>query len=169
MVRGHRQSYRLRGHDYTSAGAYFLTLCTKHRQRLFGVVRNGRMQLSDLGQIVHREWLLTATLRSNVRMDAFVVMPDHFHALILIDHRIAGPPVDPEVRLWRAPNSIGSIVAGFKSSVTVEINRLRNTPRQPVWQRNYHEWIIRSDAGIRRVRAYIVANPAKWGMRYGAG
>ncbi|GBD05453.1 hypothetical protein HRbin20_01036 [bacterium HR20] len=64
--------------------------------------------------------------------------------------------------LHRAPRSLGSFVAGFKSATTRQINEIRQTPRAPVWQRNYYEHIIRSDDALHRIREYIVTNPMRW-------
>ena len=80
----HRQSARLKGYDYTQAGAYFVTVCTYKRQPLFGKIVDGQMQLSLLGQLVYAEWQKTAVVRPNVFLDAFVVMPNHLHGIIVI-------------------------------------------------------------------------------------
>jgi REP element-mobilizing transposase RayT len=81
----HRRSIRLRGYDYTQAGAYFVTICTQDRACLFGEIIDGQMRLNAPGQIVHDEWLRTGALRPNVELDAFVVMPNHFHGIIVLD------------------------------------------------------------------------------------
>jgi hypothetical protein len=78
------QSARLRNWDYGTAAMYFITICTQNRVRYFGEVRNGEMELSEIGQWAHAEWLRTFELRPdmNLFMGAFVVMPDHFHAIV---------------------------------------------------------------------------------------
>lgn len=75
-----------------------------------------------------------------------------------------GPPRAPcgNPPCIAAPRSLGSFVAGFKSTVTTRINQIRNTPGLPVWQRNYHDWIIRDDGMLDRIRAYIAENPGRW-------
>ncbi len=82
----HRRSIRLKGYDYTQAGAYFVTIVTQDRAHLFGEVVNGEMRLNEYGQIVCEEWFRTAALRANVRLfdDEFVVMPNHIHGIIWI-------------------------------------------------------------------------------------
>ena len=84
----HRRSIRLKRYDYTQPGAYFITICTHNRQCLFGEVVNGEMLLNALGKIVRDEWRRTTEIRPNVKLDAFVIMPNHIHGIIVIH---AGP------------------------------------------------------------------------------
>ena len=163
----HRRSIRLRGYDYTSPGAYFVTITTWERGCLFGAVVPTGMVLNDLGDIVASEWRRTAEIRPEIRLDEFVVMPNLMHALIVIRDvgahgraplRTGNQPVVPT----RQPRSVGSLIAGFKSAATRRVNEARNTPGVPVWQRNYYERIIRDDEELDRVRQYILDNPAKW-------
>ena len=160
--RHHRRSIRLRGYDYTQEGAYYITLCTQNRARLFGTVRDGRMVLSEAGKIVEREWLRTLLVRPNVDLDAFVVMPDHLHAILLILRQVSGEhPSEPGV-LRSASQSLGAIVRGFKAAVTQQLRVARDDQALVVWQRNYYEHIVRGEADLARIRRYIEANPARW-------
>lgn len=101
----HRRSLRLQDYDYTQAGAYFVTACTFQRAHLFGTVIDGAMLLNDPGVLVQHEWAQTAMLRDYVELDAFVVMPNHFHGIIVIpeDHQgmrhPAPQPTRPNVDL----------------------------------------------------------------------
>ena len=79
-----RRSIRLKGYDYTSSDAYFLTLCTHQRQCLFGHIVDGVMHLNDCGQIVERGWLAIPTHNPHVVLDEFVVMPNHIHGIVII-------------------------------------------------------------------------------------
>ncbi|HOK89274.1 MAG TPA: transposase, partial [Candidatus Hydrogenedentes bacterium] len=79
----HRRSIRLQGYDYTQPGAYFITICTANRKCLFGEVVDCQMRLNETGRIVRDEWLQTAALRPGVVLDAFVVMPNHVHGIIV--------------------------------------------------------------------------------------
>lgn len=84
----HRRSIRLKGHDYSEPGAYFITICTANRhQPSFGKIVNGNMVLNAYGVIAHDEWVKTGALRSNVVLDEFVVMPNHIHVIIRLTHR----------------------------------------------------------------------------------
>ena len=165
----HRRSLRLRGYEYAQAGAYFVTLCADQRVCLFGDVVDGEMRLSEAGRIVHEEWLRTEAIRSEVELDVFQVMPNHFHGIVIITDLVPPNQETPGVAgahgrapLRRAPKSLGSLVAGFKSAVTKNINQMRRTPGRPVWQRNYYERVIRNQGELEGIQDYIVGNPAKW-------
>ena len=82
----HRHSIRLKGYDYSSNGAYFITICVKNRECIFGEIINGEMYLNDYGKIVSEEWLKTEKVRKNIIIDEFVIMPNHFHGIIIIDN-----------------------------------------------------------------------------------
>jgi len=79
--------------DYTRPCAYFVTICTRDRVRWFGGVRNGIVCLSDVGSIVADEWTKTSVIRSNIGLDAWIVMPDHIHGIVVIRRRIVREPV----------------------------------------------------------------------------
>jgi len=170
----HRRSTRLKGYDYTMVGAYFVTLVTWQRACLFGQVVDGKMHLNEMGEIVAKTWLETAVVRPNVELDTFGVMPNHMHGIIVIND-----PVVVASRLrplgWRLalnreqPNSnglisksLGAIICQVKSIATKRINLYRQTPGNPVWQRNYYDHIIRDEKDLDAVRAYIDANPYRW-------
>jgi putative transposase len=132
------------------------------------------MHLNELGAIVDEEWLLTAKIREHVVVDSLVVMPNHVHAILWIDwkepddvsratHRVAPTSREDSLRPNGPPaNSLGAIVGQIKSASTKRINRLRDTPGVPVWQRGFHDRIITSDDILARARAYIERNPSNW-------
>jgi REP element-mobilizing transposase RayT len=169
----HRRSIRLKGYDYTHAGAYFITIVTQGRECLFGEIVDGEMRVNEYGQIVRDEWMKTRILRPQVILDEFVVMPNHIHGIICVEddtvgaqHRCAPtmstiPPrgVTPNNVV---PGSLGAIIRAFKSAVTKQINDRRGTPGATVWQRNYYEHIIRNDHSLQRIREYILTNPLRW-------
>jgi len=76
---------RLRGHDYAATGAYFVTICTHRRECLLGRIVNGNVQLNDVGCIIVSEWVRSASIRPEIDLDAFVVMPNHVHGIIRIE------------------------------------------------------------------------------------
>lgn len=185
----HRQSIRLKGYDYSQAGAYFITICVMGRQHLFGQVVNKEMVLNQMGQIAYEEWLNTPLLRPNVSLDVFVIMPNHIHGIILINE--IDPPSKGELHSplilhtpiildnggtgelhspilnngnigdFKSPsNNIGAIIRGYKSAVTKQINSLNHDSF--AWQRNYYEHIIRNDLAYQRISDYINNNPSKW-------
>jgi len=134
-VNHHRRSIRLQGYDYGQAGAYFVTVVAHGRACLFGGFVDGGVQLNDEGNIVAEEWTSTASMRNNISLDAFVIMPNHFHGIIIILEDCRGT-------MHRAPtreqfgkptsNSIPTIIRGFKAAVTKRINEHRATPGAPV-------------------------------------
>jgi REP element-mobilizing transposase RayT len=168
----HRRSIRLPDYDYAQNGAYFVTICTKNRETLFagivganGVRPNGNrleMMRNEFGEIVADEWLKSAAIRLEITIDEFVVMPNHFHGIVLINGKGDQPVAPTEERSGPKPKSIGAFIAGFKSSVTKRINVIRQTPFVPVWQRNYYEHIIRNENDMKKIREYIQNNPCNW-------
>jgi REP element-mobilizing transposase RayT len=171
-----RKSPRLHGYDYTQEGAYFVTICTHERAYLFGEVCDGEMVLNELGVIAAQEWEQTAYHRVNVEIDAFVIMPNHTHAILVINKPIEidqsknrrglarQTPTSAPQPAFSKPlaGALGTIVGAYKSSVTRQINLVRED-RTPIWQRNYHDHIIRNNEELNRIREYIAANPARWG------
>src|SRR5699024_8478906 len=87
-----RRSTRLKGYDYSSAGLYFVTICLQNRECIFGDITDGNMQLNEWGEIARRNWMNTESIRANVKLDAFVIMPNHVHGIIQIidsnDHSV---------------------------------------------------------------------------------
>ena len=159
----HRHSIRLKGYDYSQAGAYFVTIVTQNRACLFGAVVDGEMRLNETGQIVRRCWLDIPAHFPHAELDEFVVMPNHVHGIIVI--------VDGRGTACRAPTeqfgrpvtgSIPTVIRSFKSAVTKRINEQRGTPGAHVWQRNYYEHIIRNEESLDRIRQYIANNPLRW-------
>jgi len=179
----HRRSIRLKGYDYAQAGAYFVTICTRERACLFGEVVDGEMRLNDAGRMVERCWLDIPRHFPHVELDAFVIMPNHIHGIIVItsDPDVGARHVEARhvgarhaVPLQMAPHaeqfgkpvpgSLPTIVRSFKSAATKRINIWRGTPGASVWQRNYYEHILRDEASWERVREYIANNPLQWAV-----
>ena len=156
-----RRSLRLPNYDYSQAGAYFITVCTHGRELLFGDVIDSEMELNELGRIAAQEWLKSARLRDEIALDAWAVMPNHVHGIVLItDDRGKGDR--PAAPAGPRPRSLGALMAGFKSAATKRINAQRSTPSASVWQRNYYERVIRNESALNRIRQYIADNPARW-------
>ncbi len=174
--RPNRRSIRLKGYDYSQVGAYFLTVCAQDRACLFGDVVNGEMRLNECGNIVACTWHDLVNHVSGIALDAFVVMRNHVHGVVIITD---GPnvvavgagsepaPTEP-ASTGPAPTSkrhgLPEIVRQFKTFSARRINTLRGTPGMPVWQRNYYEHIIRNEESLLRIRQYIADNPTGWEM-----
>ena len=164
----HRRSIRLQGYDYSQNGAYFVTVCTQNKECLFGEIVGVKMAMNDAGAIAYDEWVKTSEMRENIKLDEFVVMPNHIHGIIII-HNVVDCSRGtmhraPTVERFGNPtsNSVPTIIRGFKSAVTKQINVIRNMPGIPVWQRNYFEHIIRDEESLWKIREYIVNNPTNW-------
>lgn len=179
-ARHHRRSIRLRGYDYTCARAYFVTLCVQGRECLFGEIDQGKMWWNDLGGAVAECWQWMIQRYEYVELDEWVVMPNHLHGIIVIrsgtdpsrrgDSRIAptyggiAPTVnatDQNTRT-RKTKSLGRLIGAFKTVSTKRINALWDAPGRILWQRNYHEHIIRNVDELHRIREYIANNPRQW-------
>ena len=171
----HRRSIRLPDYDYSQNGAYFITICAFQRQRIFGEIKNNEAILSPIGEIIREEWERTPILRPEIELGAYVVMPNHFHAIVhIFNENVKNVPQVvaygytplPEMPIksdFRSPSrTIGSLVRGFKASVTTRVNTQRNSPGSPIWQRNYYESIIRSDEAYAQIEGYILDNPLNW-------
>jgi hypothetical protein len=123
----HRRSIRLKGYDYTQPGAYYITLCTKARQCLFGDVVKGEMRLNSLGYIAFTCWQAIPNHFPHVELDAFVIMPNHLHGILVISDILVGAtqasPLHPTKAsplhnpCGPAPKSVGVIVGSYKSAV----------------------------------------------------
>jgi REP element-mobilizing transposase RayT len=156
----HRRSIRLPGYDYTSAGAYFITICTHNRQCLFGAIDNGQMGMNEVGRIAEQCWYEIPAHFPHAALDAMAVMPNHVHGIIWINGRDTACRV-PTMEQFGKPvsGSVSTMIRSFKSAVTKHINLLRGTP---VWQRNFYERIIRDENELNGIRDYIQNNPAQW-------
>lgn len=133
------KSMRLRGWDYASNGHYFITIVTAHRRKLFGYIENGKMILNDFGQIVHDEFFRSFEIRKELSPGAFVLMPDHLHAIITLKK------IETE---GAVVSSISSFVAGFKSATikhiddyidSKSIKTAKFNKHNPLWQSNYYD------------------------------
>ena len=178
--RYHRRSLRLPGYDYSQPGAYFVTICVAQRQCLFGDMLDGQMVLNQYGMVVADEWQKSSVIRQEIELDAWVVMPNHFHGIVMINkpvdanhHANANHHVGANGRSplqnnspypQMKPKSLSSLMAGFKSITTRKINILRDAPGTKLWQRNYYEHIIRNQDAMDKIRYYIVNNPISWSI-----
>ncbi len=84
-------SHRLTGFDYASDGAYFITIVTKNRYHFFGEIVDNKMVLNELGKIAETEWKRTAEIRENIRIDEFVIMPNHINGILWIENNPEHP------------------------------------------------------------------------------
>jgi REP element-mobilizing transposase RayT len=130
----------LRGYDYARPDAYFITIVTLGRSLVF--LNQSHKQVAE------DSWRWLVERHNFLDLDEFVVMPNHLHGILVINHRATKP--------------LGRLVGAFKTVSTKLINELRSSPGQPVWQQDYYESIIRTERHLENVRRYIADNPLNW-------
>lgn len=179
----HRRSIRLKGYDYSQPGAYFVTICINQGLHTLGEIRNSRMYPSQPGQMVQKLWDELPLHYPGVAVDAFVLMPDHVHGIIIVQTvprclpnnsaggTTGGLPLpsyrpSPSDRATQ-PMTLGDVVHRFKSLTTAKyrhgVMNLGWTPfPKRFWQRNYYESIIRDEQSWDKIRGYILNNPIGW-------
>ncbi|HZX12945.1 MAG TPA: transposase [Thermodesulfobacteriota bacterium] len=132
----YRRSVRLKEHDYSQSGAYFITICTYKRECLFGEIVDGEMQLNEFGGIVATCWNEVPRHFKNIQLDAFITMPNHVHGIVIITDSVgarhASPLQSPQTPRGPKPQSLGAIVGSFKSTITKRINKIPGTPTTPL-------------------------------------
>ncbi len=171
----HRRSLRLKHYDYAKAEYYFITICTQNREHLFGKIVDGVMVLNVAGEMIQTLWFDMMNDFPNIALHEFVIMPNHIHFIV----EIVGAPLvgalDTEnmvdIHDKRAPTrgapTVGDVVGSFKSLTTNQyIKMVKNNTLPPfnkrIWQRNYHEHVIRDDVDYDRIATYIINNPMTW-------
>ena len=171
-----RTLHRWQGYDYASKGAYYLTICTHHRLQLFGCIKAQKMFPTPLGELVRECWETIPQHRTHLDVGEFIVMPNHFHGIVIIRERLVradgttavGSRHGVTLRDPRKPpgiphGALGQIVSTFKSSVTRIAYRDGLLPQgTPVWQRNYWDRVIRDADEHDRIAQYIAENPENW-------
>jgi REP element-mobilizing transposase RayT len=180
-----RRSLRLPDWDYSQPGAYFVTMVTYQREHLLGEIANGEMRQNDAGKILWEIWQSLPARYPNISLDAAVVMPNHFHGIVIIEENsvavaavgVGGgfaefnylphpPPLqqrDKEsYRLARRRMLIPLVMGYLKMNSSKRINILLNSSGVPIWQRNYYERIVRNDQAYNAICQYIHSNPASW-------
>ena len=166
MSKPHHRNIRLPEYDYSSEGAYFVTICTQDRKCILGDIIDGQMKLSKYGRIVEQCWNDLVNHYTGFELDTLVIMPNHVHGVIFITGTVNviinvgdGFKPSPTGRIIVKSHGLTEIVRAFKTFSARKINGQRNTQGQKVWQRNYFEHIIRNERSLARIREYIYNNP----------
>ena len=185
-------SARLPGYNYANTGLYFVTICVKNRECVFGRVRQGNMELSEIGEIVKEELLKTNVIRSNVQIDEWVIMPNHVHVIISLDNQKVETPrwgvsdtsrETPYQGVSDTSRETPYQGVSTKDHVTGRKNlnwrpntlgsiinqfksictkRVRQIDSNFTWQPRFHDHIIRNEKSLEEIRQYILKNPEKW-------
>jgi len=181
------ESARLKGYDYRQPGYYFVTICTKNREKYFGRIMNGKMILSVIGQIADCFWREIPGHFPFVRVDEHIIMPDHVHGIIILNREsrpavefsgtpsqagtqygIKTQPSDISARMSQISPQIGSlavIIRSYKSACCRETHR-RYPDLNFAWQSRFYDRIIRDDEGLNHIRNYIACNPMNWQKKH---
>ena len=169
------ESFRLNSHDYSSGGTYFITICTHMGLSYFGNISNGKMILSESGQIAYNLWYELPEHFAFVSMDEFVVMPNHVHGILIIEstttvgtlhatslqNATSRRSIQNEFMstISPKPGSLATVIRSYKSAVSKNIHL---SDPDFSWQPRYYDHLIRSDKELDRIRNYIINNPVKW-------
>jgi len=183
-----RKSPRLRGYDYSQEGAYFVTLCTHNRSSLFGDVINGEMLLSSVGEIAQQEIEKIPEYWSRlVDIDMAVVMPNHVHIIVILvgtaflpsaslpsENTSSASYTGATVGTTFLPSTdaqkpdtqkrvptLGNVIGNYKAGVTRLARRYMGDDCS-IWQKRYHDHIIRNEESLNKIREYALYNPARW-------
>ena len=168
----HRGSIRLKGYDYSQPGAYFVTACVQGDAFVLGDVANGVIRLNTAGIIVQECWEWLEQQYGHVRLDEYVVMPNHLHGIIILagpagalDDGWGGSRTAPTSEIPRIrPKPLGRPIGAFKTVSTKRLNRLWDSAGERIWQRGFFERVIRDKHALGRIREYISSNPVRWDM-----
>ena len=171
-----RRSIRLPHYDYSNPGAYFVTMCTQKRECIFGQIVDGNMRPNECGRVVESAWNGLPARFSHVELDAFIIMPNHFHGIIILageqsitldDTRSIEPIGRDESRPYmrrktseKQATTLGKIVRAFKATTTRTIRSAHFD--KFAWQRNYYEHVVRNEDDLNSIREYITYNPLRW-------
>ena len=169
-------SPRAKWWDYSREATYFITICTKNKHPFFGTINNKTVQLSSIGELVRIEWLKGPEIRPdmNIVLGEFVVMPDHFHALVSIGANAFNQEInclrnsDGEFMGYNGfqpqTKNLASLIRGFKSAVTIQARQIDPTFK---WYKLYHDVIVQSSDAYERIENYIQLNPVRWDEKQG--
>lgn len=175
-----RKRNRIRNYDYSENGYYFVTICTHGKIFYFGQVENGRMLLNEYGKIVKKYWEAIPEHYNFVKLDQYVIMPNHIHGIIAVNRphnfiKIVGighgsiKSVGTEqcsVRTSKINKDtryglISKIEKSFKEMVVKEIHR-RFVDYSFLWQRSFYDHVVRVEESLEKIREYIFNNSLKW-------
>ena len=156
MDRPARKNMRLKNYDYSTPGAYFITICTKDRRCILSRILVGdgaldvpRVHLSEIGAVVDDVICSMEDHYKNIAVDRYVIMPNHVHLLVRVTEN--GPP--------RAAAPTKAIIPSFVSVLKgLTVRRCG----APIWQRSYYDHVIRNEDDLRQIAGYIDTNPARW-------
>jgi putative transposase len=161
------ETTRLPNWDYASDGRYFITICTKNRESFFGKIDKGKMILNEYGRIVEQCWFDLINHYRNLQLDAFVIMPNHMHGIMIVDNSVVmvvetGFKTVSTTTQPQPHHGIFEFVRALKTFSSRRMNELDNTAGRTRWQSRFHDHIIRDEQEFDRIQQYILNNPSTW-------
>ena len=136
-----RKRIRLQNYDYSEANMYFITICTKNKFKILGNITNDKIQLTKIGKAVKLNLSKIEELYDNLKIDEYVIMPNHIHILFLIN--------------YKNNITISRIIKHFKTNITREI-------KTAIWQKSFYEHIVRDEEYYKKIKDYINNNVINW-------
>jgi REP element-mobilizing transposase RayT len=164
----HRKPNRLKEYDYSQGGYYFVTICTKDKTDYFGKIEDGNVFLNEYGNIVHVQWLWLEKQYEYVKLDEFIIMPNHFHGILIIEDGGFESVVtgrDLSLQPKRKTKPLSGLIGAFKTVSSKMIHR--NGSLDFAWQRSFYDHIIRNERSLDEIREYIQNNPMRWELDRG--
>ena len=160
-----RKRNRLKEFDYSQTGYYFITICTHNMINFFGNVIDGNMKLNLYGDIVRNKLTLLQNSYPYVELDELVIMPNHIHAILIIDNFVKNVRTGRDLSLPIKTKSLSELVGVFKTISSKEIHNSGLSEFK--WQRSFYDRVIRNEKELFQIRKYIMQNPLKWEIEKG--
>ena len=160
-----RKQIRLKNFDYSSPNNYFVTICTKNRENLFGDIQRREMVLNEVGRIAEKCWAEIPKHFPNIELDIFQIMPNHVHFILRILCRgvqlnaPTGKDVNHFSEISPKKNTLSIIIRTFKGAIKTICNQ---QGLHLEWQRGYYEHIIRNEKSYQKIYNYIISNSQTW-------
>ena len=174
-----RKHLRLKNWDYSKDGIYSVTICCHNKQKFFGNICDGQISLSEIGEISSKYWLEIPQHFSHVKLDEFVVMPNHIHGILILDCSLVGTrhgvslhsSIDDKVGSCHGMTLQSQFSRPIKNSVSVIINQYKSSVKRWCnkhghcnfqWQSRFYDQILKNEIAIDNIREYIHNNPRNW-------
>ncbi len=148
-----KKSIRLPFFDYSSPAAYFVTICTINKIKIFGTVAKNETNLTSIGQIARNCYIQIPEHFPSVELDTYVIMPDQIHRNIILH---------PAKHNVHSATSVSTIIGSYKSAVTHLVHEQSLYREKTIWQRSFYDHIIRNEFSLHMIRRYIATNPQRW-------
>jgi putative transposase len=167
-----RKLNRLKNYDYSKSGYYFVTICMKNFEHVFGEIKNGKIILNEYGEIVKNQWQWLEKQYEYIKLDVFIVMPNHIHGILIIENNAyesVGTSRDLSLQRQQQQNdikkikSLSELIGAFKTTSSKIIHQ--NGLYSFAWQRSFYDHIIRNEKALFYIRKYIQDNPIKWDIK----